>query len=128
MWILDKRGCAVITDCVKRIFWEKVKDDSYTIIVQTKEENIFLCDFDNRDDAKAYIADLVSKLNGDTPDLDLRAITSLNDLSHIRDELKIIYDSLYPPEKRDIALTHTKELISYVDSLYAEIEGGNQHD
>lgn len=127
MWILDKRGGAVKTDCLQRLFWENVKGDSCTVIAQTKDENVFLGDFATRDDAKAYIADLVSKLNGDTPDPDLRAITSLNDLSHIRDELNIIFDSLYPPENRDAALTHTKELIEYVDLLIAEI-GDDNHN
>lgn len=127
MWILDKRGGAVKTDCLQRLFWENVKGNSYTIIAQTKGENVFLGDFATREDAKAYIADFVSKLNGDTPDPDLRAITSLNDLSHIRDELNIIFDSLYPPENRDAALTHTKELISYVDLLIAEI-GDDNHN
>lgn len=65
MWILDNRGGAVKTDCLQRFFWENTRGDSCTVIGQTKEENVFLADFNNREDAKAYIADLVQKLNGD---------------------------------------------------------------
>lgn len=127
MWILDKFGSAydlskmIAISCDNENATFKVK--AFTEQSSVSKYFFPIADFDNHAEAKAYIADLVHKLNGGSAHH-----IGLGELARIKRGLENIFDSLYTPENRDLALHHTKDLINYVETLADYIKGGEHND
>ena len=99
----------------------------YSVIALGTDEHGYSQDltiksFKSRNAAQNFADNLAALLNAETPQIDL------GDLARIKRGLENIYDSLYPPEKRDLALHLTNDLIAFVENLADHIKGGENND
>ena len=85
-------------------------------------QDFTLKSFKSRNAAQNFADNLAALLNAKPPQI------GLGDLARIKRGLENIYDSLYPPEKRNLALHLTKDLIGYVETLADHIKGSENND
>ena len=67
MWIKLKNGDAVNLSQATDIFYVENVGDGYKVFATMPEEELVLQEFDNEDDADAYVEMLVDCLNGKKP-------------------------------------------------------------
>ena len=129
MWILDKYGAAINLEkmIILRCDSEHApfRVEAWAELDENDDRFFFLADFETRDEAKAYIADLVKKMN--YPKTRPTIADFLAALKCINRELHFILDCASTPtgdnlDVRDKVISETKDLINYVEALAIQID------